>query len=65
LTLKIYGVLAAIQGFELPSALSGWTAIILCALFSTVFGIICLFEKFVLAIDQQPEFLMKQRLLMK
>jgi len=40
----VYGVLVTIQGFKLPTALSGWTAIILCALFSTVFGIICLYE---------------------
>ncbi len=40
----VYGVLMTIQGFKLPTALSGWTAIILCALFSTVFGIVCLYE---------------------
>jgi len=40
----VYGVLMIIQGFKLPTALSGWTAIILCALFSTVFGIVCLYE---------------------
>jgi drug/metabolite transporter (DMT)-like permease len=40
----IYGVLVTIQGFKLPTALFGWTAIILCALFSTVFGIVCLYE---------------------
>ncbi len=40
----IYGGLAAMQSFKLPTALSGWAAIILCALFSTVFGMICLFE---------------------
>jgi drug/metabolite transporter (DMT)-like permease len=40
----VYGILVAIQGFKLPTALSGWTAIILCALFSTVFGIVCLYE---------------------
>ncbi len=40
----IYGVIVTIQGFKLPTALSGWTAIILCALFSTVFGIVCLYE---------------------
>jgi drug/metabolite transporter (DMT)-like permease len=40
----VYGVLVTIQGFNLPTALSGWTAIILCALFSTVFGIVCLYE---------------------
>jgi len=39
----VYGVLVTIQGFKLPTVLSGWTAIILCALFSTIFGIICLF----------------------
>jgi drug/metabolite transporter (DMT)-like permease len=42
-TTIVYGVLVTIQGFKLPTALSGWTAIILCALFSTVFGIVCLF----------------------
>ncbi len=36
-------MLVEIQGLELPTALSGWVAIALCALFSTVFGIICLF----------------------
>ena len=40
----VYGVIVTIQGFKLPTALSGWTAIILCALFSTVFGIVCLYE---------------------
>jgi drug/metabolite transporter (DMT)-like permease len=40
----IYGVLVTIQGFKLPTALSGWISIILCALFSTVFGIVCLYE---------------------
>ena len=40
----VYGVIVAIRGFKLPTALSGWTAIILCALFSTVFGIVCLYE---------------------
>jgi drug/metabolite transporter (DMT)-like permease len=40
----VYGVLVTIQGFNLPTALSGWAAIILCALFSTVFGIVCLYE---------------------
>ena len=40
----VYGVLVTIQGFKVPTALSGWTAIILCALFSTVFGIVCLYE---------------------
>ena len=40
----VYGVLMTIQSFKLPTTLSGWTAIILCALFSTVFGIICLYE---------------------
>ena len=42
-TTIIYGVLVTIQGLELPTALSGWVAIALCALFSTIFGIICLF----------------------
>jgi drug/metabolite transporter (DMT)-like permease len=40
----VYGMLVTIQGFNLPTVLSGWTAIILCALFSTVFGIVCLYE---------------------
>ncbi len=40
----IYGVLVTIQGFKLPTALSGWISIILCALFSTVFGIVFLYE---------------------
>jgi drug/metabolite transporter (DMT)-like permease len=42
-TTIVYGVLVTIQGLELPTALSGWVAIALCALFSTIFGIICLF----------------------
>ena len=42
-TTIVYGVLVTIQGLELPTALSGWVAIALCALFSTVFGIVCLF----------------------
>ena len=42
-TTIVYGVLVTIQGLELPTALSGWVAIALCALFSTTFGIICLF----------------------
>jgi drug/metabolite transporter (DMT)-like permease len=42
-TTIIYGVPVTIQGLELPTALSGWVAIALCALFSTVFGIACLF----------------------
>lgn len=41
--LIVYGVLVTIQGLELPTALSGWVAIALCALFSTIFGIVCLF----------------------
>ncbi|MEN8244500.1 MAG: DMT family transporter [Thermodesulfobacteriota bacterium] len=40
----VYSILVAIQGFRSPTAVSGWAAIILCALFSTVFGIICLYE---------------------
>jgi len=40
----VYGVLVTIQGFKLPTALSGWIAIIVCALFSTVFGVVCLYE---------------------
>ena len=43
-TTIVYGVLVTIQGLELPTALSGWVAIALCALFSTVFGIVCLFN---------------------
>ena len=43
-TTIVYGVLVTIQGFKLPTTLSGWTAIILCALFSTAFGIVCLYE---------------------
>ncbi len=42
-TTLVYGVLVAIQGLELPTALSGWVAIVVCALFSTVFGVVCLF----------------------
>jgi drug/metabolite transporter (DMT)-like permease len=42
-TTIIYGVPVTIQGLELPTALSGWVAIALCALFSTVFGVVCLF----------------------
>lgn len=42
-TTLVYGVLVAIQGLELPTALSGWVAIVFCALFSTVFGVVCLF----------------------
>jgi len=42
-TTIVYGVLVTIQGLVLPTALSGWVAIALCALFSTVFGIVCLF----------------------
>ena len=43
-TTIVYGVLVTIQGLELPTALSGWVAIALGALFSTVFGIVCLFN---------------------
>ncbi|MBT4289557.1 MAG: DMT family transporter [Deltaproteobacteria bacterium] len=43
-TTLVYGVFTAMQGLGLPTAFSGWAAIILCALFSTVFGIVCLFE---------------------
>lgn len=42
-TTLVYGVLVTIQGLELPTALSGWVAIVFCALFSTVFGVVCLF----------------------
>ncbi len=43
LSLIVYGVLVTIQGLELPVVLSGWVAIVLCALVSTVLGIVTLF----------------------
>ncbi len=39
----VYGILVAIQGAHWPIGLLGWEATIVSALFSTVFGVMCLF----------------------